>query len=118
MSTSWKQSKYRNRKIETPDGLFDSQKEYDRWLELCTLQNLGYITCLKRQVPYELIPAQTNGKKKYRPTVYVADFQYLNKNGEFVVEDVKGYRKGAAYQMFMVKAKLMAQEYGIWVTEV
>jgi hypothetical protein len=69
-----------------------------------------------------------------KPCNYIADFvyqvptttQYENEVGhlafadgyETVVEDVKGYKKGAAYQLFSCKRKLMLQVHGIRVREV
>jgi len=35
-----------------------------------------------------------------------------------VVEDVKGLKKGAAYQVFVIKRKLMLDRYGIEIKEV
>ena len=51
-------SKYHSTKIRTEDGNFDSKKEYRRWLQLKEMSQLGYIKDLRRQVAYELIPAQ------------------------------------------------------------
>jgi hypothetical protein len=84
------------------------------------LEKAGEIKDLKRQVEYELIPAhvKSNGKKEQKCT-YVADFTYINnKTGGFVVEDVKGLKKGAAYQVFVIKRKLMLDRYGIEIKEV
>ena len=111
-----KKTKYRSTKVDTAGGVFDSRKEYERWIELCTMQNIGAISDLKRQVPFELIPQFECKGKRFRRTVYVADFTYYQ-DGEYVVEDVKGYKKGAAYQIYMMKAKLLAEKYGILVKE-
>ena len=43
---------------------------------------------------------------------------FNKKNGKLVVEDVKGYKKGPAYNVFSIKRKLMLQVYGIRVQEV
>ncbi len=37
---------------------YDSKKEYDRWVELQTLEKYGKISDLRRQVVYELLPAK------------------------------------------------------------
>lgn len=121
--------KYGNRKI-TRDGLtFDSIKEYRRWCELSLLERAGEITGLERQVKYVLIPAQyapdtvtargkiKRGKLLERECSYVADFRYV-RDGETIVEDVKGYKKGQAYALFAVKRKLMLSVHGIMVKEV
>lgn len=65
-----------------------------------------------------LIPAQRDetGKLIEREVSYVADFQYIQ-DGKKVVEDVKGYKRGAAYQLFTIKRKLMLLQ-GIRVKEV
>lgn len=121
--------KYGNRKI-TRDGLtFDSIKEYRRWCELSLLERAGEITGLERQVKYVIIPAQyapdtvtargkiKRGKLLERECAYVADFRY-QMDGETVVEDVKGYKKGQAYALFALKRKLMLYFHGISVKEV
>ena len=38
--------------------IYDSKREYERWLELQKLQSDGKISGLRRQVEYELIPTQ------------------------------------------------------------
>lgn len=122
-------SKYLAKKV-TRDGMtFDSTKEYKRWQELVLLERGGQIQNLQRQVKYILVPAQREpdfigvrggvrpGKVVEREIAYVADFTY-QENGKPVVEDVKGYRKGNAYAMFVVKRKLMLWVHGIRVREV
>ena len=64
---------------------------------------------------------------------YIADFvyevpyrQFSDADGELifadswktVVEDTKGYKKGAAYDLFVIKRKLMLYVHGIRVKEV
>ena len=106
-------SKYRNRKVTTSEGyVHDSRKEAVRWLQLKMMERAGQITDLKRQVRFVLIPTQygtdENGKKQLieRQTSYIADFVYTE-NGKTIVEDVKGYKRGGAYQVFTIKRKLM-----------
>ena len=38
---------------------FDSKTEYQRWLELKKMESSGIITDLRRQVPFEIIPAKS-----------------------------------------------------------
>lgn len=127
-----RQSKYNAKRV----GGFDSKKEKRRWEELKLRERAGEITDLRRQVKYVLIPAQrewcneiyTKGRKKghFKPgrllekeCAYFADFCYTDVNsGHLVVEDVKGYRGGAAYEVFKIKRKLMLKEYGIRIKEV
>lgn len=50
---------------------------------------------------------------------YVADFVYTDTRTNLtVVEDVKGYRDGGAYRVFVIKRKLMLQRFGIQIKEV
>ena len=108
-------NKYNARKV-TIDGIaFDSKKEAHRYAELKMLLRGGEIRDLRLQVEYELIPKQAGE----RACNYIADFVYQDiRTGETVVEDVKGYKKGAAYNIFAIKRKLMLWRYGIKVQEI
>lgn len=114
-------AKYGNRKV-TVDGIrFDSQKEANRWRELVLLEKVGKITDLRRQIKFELIPAQrVNGKCVERAVSYIADFTYRDERGHLVVEDVKGYRdpQNAGYAKFVLKRKMMLWIHGIRVKEI
>lgn len=112
-------SKYGNRKVETPDGTFDSVKEFSRWQELKLLQRAGEIHDLQRQVPFVLIPTQKDerGKVVERELKYIADFVYLANDGtgwRRVVEDVKGLKT----EVYRIKKKLMLYRNGIRIQEV
>lgn len=110
-------SKFNAKKYETESGVFDSKKEAARWDELRKKEVKGDISNLRRQVPFLLIPAQyVDGKLIERSVRYVADFVY-ERDGETVVEDVKGYRKGTAYSYYVIKRKLMLYQYGIRIKE-
>lgn len=110
--------KYRNRKTQIENIVFDSQKEAQRYCELKLLEKKGEISQLQRQVPFELIPAEVGAdKKKLRSIVYLADFVYLTeKDGEPQkhIEDVKGV-KTAVYKL---KKRLMWHLYRINIEEV
>ena len=109
-------SKYKNVRYHDPThGTFDSLGEYYRFCELRMLQSAGKISCLKRQVTFELIPACTlpDGKKQ-RAVNYVADFRYFdNEKGEWVTEDYKGTRT----DVYKLKKKLMYWRWGILIKE-
>lgn len=124
-------SKYNARKVKVGEMVFDSKKEAKRYETLKRLEEQGIISDLKTQVSFLLIPAQyetvtttdKKGKTKTKKLLlerkvnYVADFVYTQ-DGKSVVEDVKGYRKGGAYSLFVLKRKLMLQVWGIRVREV
>jgi hypothetical protein len=124
-------SKYYNVKTRTSDGLvFDSTKEARRWEQLLLLQRAGKITELRRQVKYELIPAQYETYERYgkkgqrlkdgvilleRKVEYVADFVYtIVETGENIVEDAKGIRT----KEYILKRKLMLAVHSIRIKEV
>ena len=124
-------SKYNARKIIIDGKKFDSKKEYLRYLQLLDLEKEGKIKDLQRQVIYELIPTQREenkisksgktkpGKVIERACKYAADFVYFDISADkIVVEDVKGYKKAGAYNLFTIKRKLMLEKYGIRVKEV
>jgi len=97
---------------------FDSKKEADRYLELRAMQDAGKIVSLRTQVPYVVIEKTS----KFREVKYYADFVYYLITNHFgpvlTVEDVKGYRKGVAYDLFKIKQKLMYLKWGIEVIEI
>lgn len=128
-----RRNKYGSRKIIRDGITFDSAKEYSRYRELCLRQKAGKVTDLKRQVEFELIPAQfediatgelyKRGERKGQPKVkrvcvekavkYIADFVYTE-DGKTVVEDTKGFRT----KDYIIKRKLMLYIHGIKVKEI
>lgn len=126
-------SKYGNYKIQRDGLTFDSVKEFKRFCELALLERAGEIQDLRRQVEYELIPAQyeeiptgeiyKRGDRKGQPKMkrvcieksvsYVADFVYTE-NGETVVEDTKGFKT----KDYIIKRKLMMWIHKIKIKEV
>lgn len=122
-------SKYHNHAIKVNGERFASKKEFLHWCQLLEMQEQGLISDLRRQVKFVLIPAQREtetvtprGKQKpgkviEREVAYYADAVYVQ-NGETIVEDVKGYHGGGAYEVFKIKRKLMLHLYGILVKEI
>lgn len=107
-------SKYHATKTVADGITFDSKKEAKRYAELKLMERAGVIRDLKRQVRYELIPAFDVDGKHYRQTSYVADFVYTDaKNGKEVVEDCKGFRT----DVYKLKAKMFAYQYGVSILE-
>lgn len=125
-------SKYGNRKITRDGETYDSLKEYRRYQELLLMEKAGAIQDLRRQVPFELIPAQYEDvytgeyykrgpqmgepKKKRvcveKAVTYYADFVYVDR-GETVVEDTKGFK----VPEYILKRKLMRYLRGIRIKE-
>lgn len=119
-------NKYKSHKTNANGVIFDSKKEYNRYIELTLLSRSGAIKGLKRQVKFELIPAQyepdiTNprgkvkkGKLIERAVSYIADFVYTDENGKTVVEDTKGFRT----KDYIIKRKLLLYIHGIRIKEI
>lgn len=112
-------NKYNAQKCKINGCVYDSRKEARRYAELQILLKAGIISQLRRQVKYILIPTQRDedGKLIEKECSYIADFVY-DQDGRTVVEDVKGYKDGAAYRIFGIKRKLMLYTHGIRVREV
>lgn len=101
--------KYNNTKIRVDGRLFDSKAEAARWQELQLLERAGEVSEIERQVTYELIPKQP-GERSLK---YIADFRYKTKDGQTIVEDVKGYKT----EVYKIKRKLMLYVHGIKIRE-
>ena len=124
-------NKYGNKKVVIDGEAFDSKREYYRYRDLKFLESCGAISNLRRQVTYELIPAQRElstkvykkGRKKGQPipgkviekaVTYIADFVYKDTaTGKEVVEDAKGVRT----KDYIIKRKLMLYIHGIKLRE-
>lgn len=101
-------NKYRNIKTNYNGILYDSKAEAHRAMELNVLEQAGIITNLERQPRFPII---INEVKVF---TYIADFKYLDtRTGKEVVEDVKGMRSGAAWNMFSLKKKCVEAYYKI-----
>lgn len=122
-----KRAKYRNRKITLGEDTYDSMKEYRRYLDLLAMQQAGEIYDLRRQVKYELIPAQREpdtigkrggvhkGKLLEKEVSYYADFVYrITGTDEEIVEDTKGVRTTD----YILKRKMMLYFHGIKIKEI
>jgi hypothetical protein len=91
--------------------VFDSMAEAKRYVLLCDMQRAGQISHLTLQPKYQLL---VDGSLIGH---YIADFEYLNKTGQLIVEDVKSIftRKDPLYRR---NRKHMMAQYGIEVMEV
>lgn len=106
-----RRNKYNAKKTYVDGIKFDSGDEAARYCELKLLLKAGMISDLELQPRFDII---INGVKV---CFYKADFRYIEK-GKSITEDVKGSRKGQAYQMFRLKAKLVKACHGVDIVEV
>lgn len=100
-----KTSKYKNQPIEIDGHKFPSKREANRYSQLSLLQKAGIIRDLKLQVPFELQPHFKHPitNKMIRAITYVADFTYIDENGQYHIEDTKGFRT----ETYEIKKKMM-----------
>lgn len=128
-------NKYRNVKLyeyadgmvsETKDlsehgaviNIFDSMKEYDRWMQLKLLEKSGEISELERQktmlIQGEFTYRNLQGERRISKIAYKADFFY-RRNGVYFVEDVKPFDNNTGrYRLtkdFTLKWKLLMNKY-------
>lgn len=101
-------NKYRNEKVNAPDGTFDSKYEYEEWCRLKLLERAGIICNLMRQVPYVLIPTIRTSAGTLKQITYYADFVYEEK-GTNVIYEVKGFKT----KEYLIKKRLLIQQYVI-----
>jgi len=106
---SCKRNKFGAKSYTDADGTFHASKaEGTRWHELKMLHRSGRITNLIHQPSFDL---EINGVLICR---YRADAEYIDADGQRIVEDVKGVRT----PLYRLKRKLMAAIHGITITEV
>ncbi|MEZ9708733.1 DUF1064 domain-containing protein [Vibrio breoganii] len=99
--------KYNASKVVTNDRTYDSKLEAKRAHDLEMLQMCNEISDLKFQVSFDL---QVNSSPICK---YIADFTYLDKHGNYIVEDAKG----AETAIYKLKKKLMLACHGIKIFE-
>lgn len=93
----------------TIDGItFDSKLEAKHYMTLRNLVRSGEISQLQTQVDY---PLEVNG---VHIANYKADFVYVNKDGDTLVEDTKGFLT----KEYRLKKKLVKAIYGVDIIEV
>ena len=85
---------------------FDSKRERTRWNELCLQKTQGVISDIQCQVPF---PIKINNVKI---GTYRCDFQYVNKEGTQITEDVKGMNT----PLSQFKIKCVEAQYGISIS--
>jgi hypothetical protein len=104
-----KPNKYNARSYTDADGRFHASGiEGSRWHELKLMHRAGLISNLIHQPKFDLT---VNGVVVCR---YIADAEYLDADGNRIIEDTKG----VVTPIFRIKRKLMTALLGITITEV
>ena len=106
-------SKYGAIKTQVDGIVFASKREAARYVELKQLEKSGYISGLKLQPAFEIIPSVILDGKKQRALKYIADFDYVDHLGFRVIEDVKGMKT----REYQIKRRLMKVVHDIEVKE-
>lgn len=104
-------NKYKNITLNTEDGKFDSKYEYTEWCNLKLLEKSGIISDLRRQVPFDLIPAINTQQGTLRKITYIADFVY-REGDKMVAVDTKGFET----DVYQIKKRLFILTYGKFYT--
>ena len=109
-------NKFNAKRIVTEHGTFDSKKEYNYYKTLILQKKASdprdRVTDIQTQVRYNI---DVNEK---RIGFYKLDFKVKYADGRIEYVDVKGLKKGCAYQMFRIKKKLVEAIYLITIKEV
>ena len=100
-------NKYNAKKTEINGIKFDSKKEANYYLYLQELEDKGEIYNLELQKKYILLESFECEGKKIRPIIYIADFDYDDKNNKHHTIDVKG----RILPVFKLKQKLFMYRY-------
>jgi len=106
-------TKYRNKKVTTEDGCFDSKKELKRWNELKLLEMAGEISQLTRDKSACTFDLTVNGQRVCK---YVADAVYYE-GGKMIVEDTKS-PVTRANPVYRIKKKLLKALRNVEIREV
>lgn len=107
-----KSNKFGAIKTEYKGRIYDSKKEAKRAFELDAMIRAGEVIKVEYQPKYELV---VNGTKVSN---YFGDFRVYYPDGRVEVEDVKGLKRGASYQIFRLKKKLVKAIFGIDIIEI
>jgi hypothetical protein len=91
-------------------GKYASKREAAYAVKLDSLQRAGVIRELREQHRIVLVP----GDGKLRPIVYIADFTYIDADGQFHVVDAKGFKT----PVYRLKKRMAALLLHIEIEEV
>lgn len=107
-------TKFRNKKIVCDGHKFDSQKEYNRYLQLKLQLERGLIYSLKLQPRYKIVDGV---KGLFRSRFYIGDFEITYPDGRVEVEDVKSVIT-AKDKFYRLKKHLMYTVNNILIKEI
>lgn len=106
-------NKYNNRKVIVDGIKFDSKHEAEIYSQLKALERCNRISNLQLQVPFILLEKYRINNRTVREIKYIADFTFINSQGQLEVWDAKGVRTDT----YKLKKKLFEYRYGIEIHE-
>ena len=104
-----KRNKYGAKKVEIDGHVFDSKKEGNRYLELKLQQHAGFIMNLELHPKFILQEGFRHKGKSISSIKFTPDFRYKRKDGELVVEDVKG-GKATKTEAYSIRRRLLLKQ--------
>ena len=107
-------SKFNNQKVIVDGITFDSKHEAEIYSQLKALQRCNMISNLQLQVPFILLEKYRINNRTVREIKYIADFTFINSEGQLEVWDAKGVRT----DVYKLKKKIFEYRYGIEIKEV
>lgn len=102
-----RRSKYGNKKVTLDGHTFDSKAEARYYSELKLRQKAGEINFFELQPKYTVHHGFEKNGVKFRPIIYIADFEIHHRDGSIEVVDVKGVQT----QVFKMKEKLFNKKF-------
>ena len=105
----------RSTKVHHNGMTFDSKVEFERYLQLLSMQQAGEISNLECHPKFELAPKFKHDGKTIRAITYTADFQYIDHDSAlWIVEDVKGAKwnkKRGCYEPYITPASQLRMKW-------
>ena len=107
-----KKNKFHAIKMEYNGVKYDSKKEAGYAMRLDEMKRLGKVKDWQRQVKFPMVINGTDCG------YYLLDFRVEYADGHKEYVDIKGYKKGASYQVFRIKKRIVEALYLIDITEI
>lgn len=116
VDTGSKAHKFNAQRTELDGHSFASKAEARRYAELKLLEKAGQIRGLVLQPKYPLYAYAATATGFVSTVIghYIADFSYLDRDNQQVVEDVKGMRTA----VYRLKKKHFEVQHGMSITEI
>lgn len=102
-------TKYGNKKVAFDGILFDSIAEKNFYQYLKGEELRGNLRAVETQPVFLLQEGFTKNGENYKPITYIADFRYIDNDGNTRIVDIK--TKATETEVFRLKRKLFEKRY-------